>query len=66
MTYICLIFVLYWFPPFLKFGPLPSENPRCVPGEAGQDATWIEMLHSIDTLVYHFTNENAKKTLLLN
>ena len=32
MTYIRLFFVLYWFAPFLKFGPLPSENPRCGPG----------------------------------
>ena len=30
-TYICFFFVLYWFAPFLKFGPLPSENPRCAP-----------------------------------
>ena len=29
MTYICLFFVLNWLAPFLKFGPLPSENPRC-------------------------------------
>ena len=21
--------MLYWFPPFIKFGPLPSGNPRC-------------------------------------
>ena len=32
MTYICFFFVLYWFALFLKFGPLPSENPRCMPG----------------------------------
>ena len=31
MTYIRFFFVLYWFAPFLKFGPLPSENPRCAP-----------------------------------
>ena len=31
MTYICFFFVLYWFAPFLKFGTLPSENPRCAP-----------------------------------
>ena len=31
MTYISLFFVLYWYAPFLKFGPLPSENPRCAP-----------------------------------
>ena len=24
-------FVLCWFASFLKFGPLPSENPRCAP-----------------------------------
>ena len=29
MNYIRFLFVLYWFAPFLKFGPLPSENPRC-------------------------------------
>ena len=32
MTYIRFFFVLYWFAPFLKFGPLPSGNPRCAPG----------------------------------
>ena len=32
MTYIRFFFVLYWFAPFLKFGPLPYENPRCAPG----------------------------------
>ena len=26
-----LYFVLYWFTPFLRFGPLLSKNPRCVP-----------------------------------
>ena len=31
MTYIRFFFVLYWFDPFLKFGLLPSENPRCAP-----------------------------------
>ena len=31
MTYVCFLFVLYWFAPFLKFGPLPSENLRCAP-----------------------------------
>ena len=31
MTYICFFFVLHWFATFLKFGPLPSENPRCAP-----------------------------------
>ena len=31
MNYIRFLFVLYWFAPFLKFRPLPSENPRCVP-----------------------------------
>ena len=35
MKYIRFIFVLYWFAPFLKFGPLPSENPRCPPGYGG-------------------------------
>ena len=29
MIYIRFFFVLYWFALFLKFGPLPSENPRC-------------------------------------
>ena len=32
MTYIRFFFVLYWFAPFLKFGPLLSENPRCALG----------------------------------
>ena len=32
MNYIRFFFVLYWFAPFLKFGPLPSENRRCAPG----------------------------------
>ena len=32
MTYIRYFFLLYWFAPFLKFGPLPSENSRCAPG----------------------------------
>ena len=31
MTYIRFFFVFYWFAPFLKFGPLPSENLRCAP-----------------------------------
>ena len=31
MTYIRFFFVLYWFTPILKFGLLPSENPRCAP-----------------------------------
>ena len=31
MTYICFFFVLYWFASYLKFGPLPSESPRCAP-----------------------------------
>ena len=31
MTYIRFFFALYWFAPFLKFGTLPSENPRCAP-----------------------------------
>ena len=31
MTYIRSVFVLYWFAHFLKFGPLPPENPRCAP-----------------------------------
>ena len=31
MNYIRFLFVLYWFAPFLKFGPLPPENRRCVP-----------------------------------
>ena len=31
MNYIRFLFVLYWFAPFLKFGPLPSKNPRCAP-----------------------------------
>ena len=31
ITDISFFFVLYWFAPFLKFGPLPSENPRCAP-----------------------------------
>ena len=30
MTFIRFLFVLYWFAPFLKFGPLPSGNTRCV------------------------------------
>ena len=29
MTYIRFIFFFYWFAQFLKFGALPSENPRC-------------------------------------
>ena len=29
MTYI----ELYWFFPFLKFGPLPPENPRYAPAK---------------------------------
>ena len=33
MTYIRFFLVLYWFAPFLKFGPLPSENPRCATDE---------------------------------
>ena len=33
MTYIRFFFVLYWFALFLKFGPLPSQNPRCAPVE---------------------------------
>ena len=39
MTYIRLFFVLYRFVfrfilvcPFFKFGPMPSQNPRCAPG----------------------------------
>ena len=32
MNYIRFLFVLYWFAPFLKFGTLPSENPRCASG----------------------------------
>ena len=32
MTYIRFFSPLYWFAPFLKFGPLPSENSRCAPG----------------------------------
>ena len=36
MTYICFFFLLYWFAPFLKFGPLPYENPRCAIAEAKQ------------------------------
>ena len=31
MTYIRFFFVLYWFARFLKFGLLPSENPRRAP-----------------------------------
>ena len=31
MTYIRFFFILYWFTPFLKFGPLPTEIPRCAP-----------------------------------
>ena len=31
MNYICFLFVLHWFSPFLKFESLPSENPRCAP-----------------------------------
>ena len=30
MTYICFFFVLYCFALVLKFGTLPSKNPRCV------------------------------------
>ena len=33
MTYIPFFLVLYWFVHFLKFGPPPSENPRCEPGK---------------------------------
>ena len=29
-------FVLYWFTSFLKFGPLPSENPKCAPACPGK------------------------------
>ena len=31
MSYNRFFFVSYWFAPFLKVGPLPSENPRCAP-----------------------------------
>ena len=31
MNYICFFFFLYWFSPFLKFGLLSSESPRCAP-----------------------------------
>ena len=31
MNYIRFLFVLYCFATFLKFGPLPSQNPRCAP-----------------------------------
>ena len=31
--FIPFFFVLYWFVHFLKFGPPPSENPRCEPGK---------------------------------
>ena len=29
--WLIFFFVLYWFAPCLKFGPLPSENLRCAP-----------------------------------
>ena len=35
MAYIHFFLVLYWFVPFLKFGPLPSQNPRCAPVQDG-------------------------------
>ena len=31
MNYIRFLFLLYWFALFLKFGPLSSENPPCMP-----------------------------------
>ena len=31
MNYIRFFFVLHWFVPFVKFGPLPYENHRCAP-----------------------------------
>ena len=42
MTYIRFFSVLYWFAPFLKFEPLPSENPRCAPAECIKDLTNFE------------------------
>ena len=33
---IRFFFVLYWIVPFLKFRPIPSEKPRCVPGASNK------------------------------
>ena len=51
MTYIRFFFVLYWFAPFLKFGPLPSGSPRCA-----LDIPLIFNIDSVYQLQKHFHN----------
>ena len=52
MTYICFFFVLYWFAPFLKFGPLPSENPRCAPEQAKRSGIELYGVGNIECRVF--------------
>ena len=64
MTYIRFFFVLYWFSPFLKFGFLPSENPRFSPGLALKKGRYFIQIKRgyISKLCYRlFSNNNKKK-----
>ena len=54
MNYIRFFFVLYWFPHFLKFGSLPSENPRCAPEV---DNEKIIKVTNIDCLILQSSQE---------
>ena len=70
MTYIRLIFVLYWFAPFLKFGPQPSENPRCSPAIIPSEALLkiyksfvIPHLDYGDVIYDHAFNESSQNKL---
>ena len=50
MTYIYFFFVSYWFALFLKFGPLTSENPRCLPDKVYNvtaPATFFELFQTV-------------------
>ena len=47
MTYIHFFLILYWFAPFLKFGPLPPENPSWGPvpsyrPQSTENKKWID------------------------
>ena len=48
MTYIRFFFILYWFVLFLKFGPLPSENPRCAPIYADHTTFYSKCVEASD------------------
>ena len=58
-------FVLYWFAPFLKFGPLPSENSRCAPGMQPRKFHFMLNYEAIISIIIVFSILKKEEDFLL-